>query len=86
MGDVMATLTDRNAVEDVCDHCHRGFRRLRTSAVCPSCGLDNVRESAMLAPARERAVMPTAKARRRSVPLKPNDGLNGAPKHRKESR
>jgi len=67
MGDVMATVTGRNAVEDVCDHCQRGFRRLRSQQMCPSCGCENVRESAMLAQARERAVMPVAKARRPRV-------------------
>ena len=86
MGDMLAVIAGADAVEDVCDYCRRGFRRLPTSAVCPSCGLGNVRESAMVLPAFERAVMPVTRARRRSVPLKLNDGLNGAPKHRKESR
>ena len=76
----MAVMLGAGAVEDICDYCLRGFRRLHgAGAVCPSCGLGNVRESAMELPARERAVMAATVARRRSVPRKPKDGLHGAP-------
>jgi predicted amidophosphoribosyltransferase len=62
------------AVHDVCDHCRRQFSRVRgdSHAVCPSCGLENVRpaeripESAMLAPAVESAMRPSPVPRPRS--------------------
>lgn len=62
-------------IEDTCDYCRRPFvRALGAPAICLSCGLENVRgdvrapkptpESAMLAPAVERAVLSPAKPRR----------------------
>jgi hypothetical protein len=59
-------------IEDQCDYCCRTFARMAGDrAVCPSCGLENVRpaaqrpESAMLAPAPEQAVLPRPAAKKR---------------------
>jgi uncharacterized Zn finger protein (UPF0148 family) len=83
MTDILPTIPPNARVEEVCDYCYRPFTRAVTAtAICPSCGLVNVRsvrppaerapESTMLAPAVERAVLPTAKPRpaKKSAPRK----------------
>jgi len=60
-------------VEDTCDYCLRAFARQRgAAAICPNCGLENVRngvfgarpETNMLAPA-ENMMRPSPAARPR---------------------
>jgi hypothetical protein len=64
-------------IHDQCDYCFREFgREPGQKAICPNCGLENVRpavssppqrESAMLAGAPERAVKPQPKPRKKRI-------------------
>lgn len=70
------TIPSAPRVEDTCDFCRRAFARVHgAAAICPNCGLENVRqvfsgevpETAILAPAVENAMRPSPdpKPRRR---------------------
>lgn len=51
-------------VEVSCDFCLRAFARVRgQAAVCPSCGRENRRESAMLGGGQENAMLSNPKPR-----------------------
>jgi hypothetical protein len=81
MTDTLPTVPANARVEEVCDYCRRSFSRaVVASAICPSCGLVNVRpvlsaaapESAMLTGAPEQAILPAARPRRRAPRKKSN--------------
>jgi len=74
---LMSLIPAAAVVHDACDYCVREFARAANRpAVCPSCGLENIRpaaqllprapvESAMLGAAPERAVLTSPAPRRR---------------------